>query len=201
MLLLRLRVFASIFLNATASKCPTTWDQVIDSRGEGLVRMPGFPADLFLNFMGMCVSRGSCVAGDDRLFDSESPRAASKICESWHRTCPTAIYDMNPIGLYEAMAASDEFRVLSIRLHLQQLLSARVRGQSTAVFKPGTAERRTLRCARYWAGPGSLCRPNARTRKRQSHSVCSLQGAIAKAISMECAADSRPAMPHGTIRC
>jgi multiple sugar transport system substrate-binding protein len=48
---------------------PRIWDQVIALARRGLVRMPGFPADLFLNFMGMCVSKGSSVAHRDHLFD------------------------------------------------------------------------------------------------------------------------------------
>ncbi len=51
---------------------PAPWSDLLTAARRGLVRMPGFPADLFLNFMGLCVSRGSSVAArPDLLFDSE----------------------------------------------------------------------------------------------------------------------------------
>lgn len=88
---------------------PATWDQLIELARCGLVRMPGFPADLFLNFMGMCVSRGSQVARGDRLFD----RPVAVLCLGELRELsshmPESIYDMNPIDIYEAMASGDEF--------------------------------------------------------------------------------------------
>jgi multiple sugar transport system substrate-binding protein len=88
---------------------PATWDQVVQLARRGLVRMPGFPADLFLNFMGMCVSRGSDVAGEDRLFDPQIAKLCLEELRELTSLMPTTIYDMNPISLYEAMAASDEF--------------------------------------------------------------------------------------------
>jgi multiple sugar transport system substrate-binding protein len=88
---------------------PTKWEELIDLSRRGLVRMPGFPPDLFLNFMGMCVSRGSTVACGERLFD---PAIASRCLEEMQELAsfmPKTIYSMNPISLYEAMASSDEF--------------------------------------------------------------------------------------------
>src|ERR1700743_1610216 len=41
---------------------PTSWSDLLALAAKGHVRMPGFPADLFLNFMGLCVSLGSEVA-------------------------------------------------------------------------------------------------------------------------------------------
>jgi multiple sugar transport system substrate-binding protein len=88
---------------------PTNWGELIDLSQRGLVRMPGFPPDLFLNFMGMCVSRGSTVACGERLFD---PAIASRCLEEMQELAsfmPETIYCMNPISLYEAMASGDEF--------------------------------------------------------------------------------------------
>jgi multiple sugar transport system substrate-binding protein len=58
-------------LDRHSEQVPETWDEVVQLARRRLVRMPGFPADLFLNFMGMCVSRGSSVAVEDCLFDPE----------------------------------------------------------------------------------------------------------------------------------
>lgn len=88
---------------------PSTWKEVIQLARRGLVRMPGFPADLFLNLMGMCVSRGSPVALRDQLFDhAVAIRCLEELRElaSW---MTDEIYSMNPITIYETMATSDEF--------------------------------------------------------------------------------------------
>jgi multiple sugar transport system substrate-binding protein len=96
-------------LDRNGEQMPATWNQVIQLAQRGLVRMPGFPADLFLNFMGMCVSRGSCVASEDRLFNTEIATLCLEELRELASYMPTTIYNMNPISLYEAMATSEEF--------------------------------------------------------------------------------------------
>jgi multiple sugar transport system substrate-binding protein len=96
-------------LNRHGEQIPATWDQVVQLARRGFVRMPGFPADLFLNFMGMCVSRGSDVAGEDRLFDPEIATLCLEDLRGLASHMPATIYDMNPISLYEAMATGEEF--------------------------------------------------------------------------------------------
>jgi multiple sugar transport system substrate-binding protein len=71
--------------------------------------MPGFPADLFLNLMGMCASRGGCATSEDRLFDPDVATLCLEELRELASYMPATIYDMNPISLYEAIAASDEF--------------------------------------------------------------------------------------------
>lgn len=96
-------------LDRSGEQIPATWDQVIRLARRGLVRMPGFPADLFLNFMGMCVSMGSCVASEDRLFSPDIATLCLEELRELAADMPIAIYDTNPISLYESMATSDEF--------------------------------------------------------------------------------------------
>ena len=96
-------------LERDSLQVPATWDQVIELARRGLVRMPGFPADLFLNFMGMCVSRGSSVVRGDRLFDHPIATRCLEELRELASLMPETIYGMNPIGLYEAMAAGDSF--------------------------------------------------------------------------------------------
>ena len=96
-------------LERNGCEVPTSWEQVIELAQRGLVRMPGFPADLFLNLMGMCVSRGSSVTVQDQLFESAiAIRCLEEIRElaSW---MTDEIYRMNPIAIYEAMTSTDEF--------------------------------------------------------------------------------------------
>jgi multiple sugar transport system substrate-binding protein len=96
-------------LERDSLQTPGTWDEVINLSRRGLVRMPGFPADLFLSLMGMCVSRGSSVAGGDRLFDHPVATRCLEELRELASHMPDSIYELNPIGLYEAMAAGDEF--------------------------------------------------------------------------------------------
>lgn len=91
------------------SQPPSTWDEMLALARRGLVRMPGFTADLFLNFMGMCVTCGSSVAADDHLFATEIASRCLEELRELASLMPDSIYSMNPIGLYEAMATTDDF--------------------------------------------------------------------------------------------
>ncbi len=87
---------------------PQVWDDVMTLARLGWVRMPGFSADIFLNFMGLCVSRGSTVAaGPDHLVDHEiGTQCLEQLCEL-AALMPDDIYHTNPIALYERMASED----------------------------------------------------------------------------------------------
>ncbi len=96
-------------LERYGQRAPVKWEELIDLARRGLVRMPGFPPDLFLNFMGMCVSRGSFVAGGDHLFDHAIASRCLEEMRELAALMPDTIYAMNPIALYEAMASGEEF--------------------------------------------------------------------------------------------
>lgn len=97
-------------LKAVGLHVPTNWGELLDLARRKLARMPGFPADLFLNFMGMCVSRGSPVAAGDReLFDRTIALQCLEELRELASTMPSVIYSWNPIALYEQMASTDEF--------------------------------------------------------------------------------------------
>jgi multiple sugar transport system substrate-binding protein len=97
-------------LEAAALPVPKNWGDLLDLARRKLVRMPGFPADLFLNFMGMCVSRGSSVAAaDHELFDRTIALQCLEELGELASTMPSVIYDWNPIALYEQMTSTDEF--------------------------------------------------------------------------------------------
>ena len=87
---------------------PQNWDDMMDLARLGWVRMPGFPADLFLHFMGLCVSRGSSVAASpEQLVDHEiGARCLEDLCEL-AALMPDEIYGMNPIALYERITDED----------------------------------------------------------------------------------------------
>lgn len=97
-------------LEAAGLPLPTRWSELLELARRGLLRMPGFPADLFLNFMGMCVSRGSTVAaGDSELFDRTIALQSLEELRALASTMPSIMYDWNPIALYEQMASTDDF--------------------------------------------------------------------------------------------
>jgi multiple sugar transport system substrate-binding protein len=97
-------------LEAAGLRVPTHWRELLDLARRKLVRMPGFPADLFLNLMGMCVSRSSPVAdGSSELFDRTIALQCMEELRELAATMPNVIYDWNPIALYEQMTSTDEF--------------------------------------------------------------------------------------------
>lgn len=87
---------------------PATWLDVLQLARKGCVRMPAFSADLFLNFLGLCASRGSLVADSPEQFVD-----GDIACESLERLrelaslMPDDIYGLNPIAIYERMIAED----------------------------------------------------------------------------------------------
>lgn len=89
---------------------PTTWSEMLSLAHRGLVRMPGFPADLFLNFMGLCASRGAKIAiNAGALVDRSLAFQCLDELRELAALMPHEIYQWNPIVLYERMAATDDF--------------------------------------------------------------------------------------------
>jgi len=87
---------------------PRNWRDVMEMARLGWVRMPGFSADIFLNFLGLCVSRGSAVAAcPEQLVDSEiGIHCLEQLCELAD-LMTDEVYGMNPIALYERMTNED----------------------------------------------------------------------------------------------
>ncbi len=89
---------------------PANWKDLLELSRNGLVRMPGFPADLFLNFVGLCVSQdGEIAMGGDILFDRSIASEALEQLRELASWMPEEIYNWNPITLYERLASEDEF--------------------------------------------------------------------------------------------
>ena len=92
-------------LNAAHLQEPETWAEVIEIARLGYVQMPGFPVDLFMNFMGLCLSYGSSVAADrDQLLDRSIALQCLDQLRELASLMPDSIYEYNPISLYETMA-------------------------------------------------------------------------------------------------
>jgi multiple sugar transport system substrate-binding protein len=89
---------------------PQTWSQVLDLARAGLVIMPGFHADVFLNFLALCASLGSAIpAGPGHLVDPEIGLRALEDLRELACLMPAAIYEWNPIAIYETLAASNGY--------------------------------------------------------------------------------------------
>lgn len=89
---------------------PELWSDVLALARSGLVRMPAFSADIFLNFMGLCVSWGSTVAANpEYLMDHEIGTLCLELLHELAALMPEEIYRMNPIAIYEQMASGDSF--------------------------------------------------------------------------------------------
>jgi multiple sugar transport system substrate-binding protein len=87
---------------------PKVWADVISLARLGWVRMPAFSADLFLNFMGLCVSRGCAIAGSpEQLVDHEIGASCLEQLHELAALMPDEIYGMNPIAVYERMTNED----------------------------------------------------------------------------------------------
>ncbi len=87
---------------------PELWEDVVNLARSGWVRMPAFSADIFLNFLGLCVSRGSPVAATpDQMVDHEIGIHSLEQLREIADLMPNDIYRMNPIALYERMASED----------------------------------------------------------------------------------------------
>jgi multiple sugar transport system substrate-binding protein len=101
--------FREDLLARNGYEIPSHWEQLIELAQHGLVRMPAFPADLFLNFMGMCASRSGIVLAEDLLFDRDIAIHCLDEMRELASHMPESIYALNPIALYETMASGNEF--------------------------------------------------------------------------------------------
>ena len=88
---------------------PATWDELIELARIGAVIMPAFPADLFLNFLGLCASRNGILASGEQFLDRSVAAASIADMRELASYMPPEIYSMNPIDTYEAMSSRDEY--------------------------------------------------------------------------------------------
>ena len=100
--------FRPDLLDRLGLEVPRDWNDVMALARLGRVRMPAFCADLFLNFMGLCVSRGSAIAANpEQLVDRNIGVQCLEQLSQLANLVPNEIYGMNPIALYERMTNED----------------------------------------------------------------------------------------------
>jgi multiple sugar transport system substrate-binding protein len=102
--------FRPDLLGKLGLEVPASWEDMLNLARRGLVRMPGFPADLFLNFMGLCVSSGATIAASNEMLVERSIALdCLELLRELACHLPNEVYAWNPIALYERMVATDEF--------------------------------------------------------------------------------------------
>lgn len=102
--------FRPDLLDRAGESPPAAWDDVLRLARKGLVVMPGFPVDVFLNLMGLCVSAGAEVGGNpEEWVDGETALEWMEALRELASLMPDEIYQWNPIAMYEQMAADDQY--------------------------------------------------------------------------------------------
>ena len=100
--------FRPDLLNHRGVEEPHEWTDVISLARAGMVRMPAFSADIFLNFMGLCVSLGSSIASSSGQFvDPDIGAHSLELLRELASLMPEDIYSLNPIAVYELMTNGD----------------------------------------------------------------------------------------------
>lgn len=97
-------------LGAHGLKFPETWSELLALADAGHAVMPGFPADLFLNWSMLVAALGGDIAADPEVIcDEARGRAAMELLRRLAEKMPAQIYDWNPIAIAERMTRSDDF--------------------------------------------------------------------------------------------
>jgi len=88
---------------------PETMEEVIALADNGLAVMPGFPADLFLNWsMLLAAFDANAFQGPEQIADAEPAMEAMDLLKRLAEKMPEEIFDWNPIAIAERMTGTDE---------------------------------------------------------------------------------------------
>jgi multiple sugar transport system substrate-binding protein len=96
-------------LQRCGSRAPETWTELVALADAGRAVMPGFPADLFLNWSMLVAALGGDIAADpERICDEQAGRAGMDLLRRLAEGMPPEIYGWNPIAIAELMTRGDE---------------------------------------------------------------------------------------------
>lgn len=88
---------------------PETWGELVALADAGHAVMPGFPADLFLNWSMLVAALGGEIAAEPEMIcDEGSGRAAMELLRRLAEKMPPEIYGWNPIAIAEIMTRGDD---------------------------------------------------------------------------------------------
>jgi multiple sugar transport system substrate-binding protein len=89
---------------------PKTFSDLIALARKKLAVMPGFPADLYLNFLMLCHALGGkCFTDRERMVDRATGHAALELLRQLAEPMPREIFEWNPIRVAEQMSRTDHF--------------------------------------------------------------------------------------------
>ena len=93
-----------------AGDLPRTWDDLGRMARSSQVLMPGIPVDLVMNFYMVCATLGEDVCRDeDHVVTPRIGLQALDMLRELTAQLDPAIWDLNPIGVYEAMTLMDRY--------------------------------------------------------------------------------------------
>jgi multiple sugar transport system substrate-binding protein len=91
---------------------PKTWSDLVALANRGLAVMPGFPADLYLNFLMLCEALdGKLFVSREEMVDRATGREALALLRELSAAMPHAIYEWNPIRIGELMSSTNDVAV------------------------------------------------------------------------------------------
>lgn len=97
-------------LEREGAAVPATWEQLLTLARRGLVVMPGIPQDTIMNFYMLCEQPESDLfASREYVVSDEIGIAALERLRELASLQPRAIFDWNPIAVYEALTCSDDY--------------------------------------------------------------------------------------------
>ncbi len=97
-------------LERAGESVPANYDELLALARKGLVIMPGIPQDTIMNFYMYCELPGSDLfASKEYVVSDEVGITALERMRELASLMPRAIFDQNPIAVYEAMTRGDEF--------------------------------------------------------------------------------------------
>jgi multiple sugar transport system substrate-binding protein len=87
---------------------PSTWDSLLELAKQGLVAIPGIPIDSLMHFYMLCNGLGEAVfSRPDSVVEESIGVRALEMLRPLMQLCHPSCFSMNPIAVWELLAASD----------------------------------------------------------------------------------------------
>ncbi|ULL17119.1 extracellular solute-binding protein [Paenibacillus sp. H1-7] len=96
-------------LERLGAQVPERWEGVLSLAKSNQVVFPAIPIDSLMNFYMFCQAHGEVpFTTEDTVVSREIGQAALETLRELASLCRKAIFQMNPIAVYESMTASDD---------------------------------------------------------------------------------------------